>query len=782
MNWRFTIIDRYQFETPVEEPIGWADIQFKLSRDASMHGMFYDYTLNSFEFIGTGRDIIKEEHERYGIEGIMYLKIEYECNGGYEVWSSGRIVFTNWDELQSSLCSVKVSIENITEIQTLKNRIDQKIDITKLKSFDTVTDIAAYSKAPFTISLPSKSIQLKSRAENTEQIISENFTENAEWEPNTVSGGDLRQMRAQFIPGFNTTISADIATTIFFSQVQMINGGNPDVPATGLSPIIDMQDLSEALKCVTGDVLVNYRWKGAVSVSGGPLSGGSVKCIKLPAGLDPDNPSNYEVLASDSVSFSGFDVSQSISTTLLAGDKIWVYLYIFPDFSEDYTDFTITQETETFFETTLNSLCDPSDADVFMINEAVSRIIENISDNKLKLYSEYLGRTDSEPYSFTADGPGSLACITNGLKIRRVNNADGTKPSCFISLKDAFESLQAIHNVGMGIQKLDEDGSLDFDLTKDNLFLDGPEFIVRIENWKWFYKNEVIHTCADVDKINVRENLGRYISKFITGYEKWEAEQYNGLDEFLTKREYATLLTQVSNAVTKTAKMIASGYAWEVTRRQDATSKDWRFDNDIFIACVQRAEDVLQVEINNIISAANIIDPETVYNFRISPLRNLMRWADYILASYRNADTSSLLKFTSGEGNLLATGELSGSFAKLENAPLSENQNITQLNFADVENATPVWFLNEVRFSYPLSLEDFNKLINYPYGKIAFTRNNKIGYGWISEISFKPNEGMAEFILIPSIENGSSSILNNFIITEDGQVIITETGFGLITE
>src|SRR5205085_5368245 len=75
-------------------------------------------------------------------------------------------------------------------------------------------------------------------------------------------------------------------------------------------------------------------------------------------------------------------------------------------------------------------------------------------------------------------------------------------------------------------------------------------------------------------------------STFTLGYDKWETEDYNGMDEILTKREFRLQITQLQNSLEQVSKILGSGYAIETTRRKGPDDKDWRYDNDVFAICL----------------------------------------------------------------------------------------------------------------------------------------------------------------------------------------------------
>src|SRR6187551_461294 len=98
------------------------------------------------------------------------------------------------------------------------------------------------------------------------------------------------------------------------------------------------------------------------------------------------------------------------------------------------------------------------------------------------------------------------------------------------------------------------------------------------------------------------------------------------------------------------------------------------------------------VEQGNVTNPANIFSPSTIYNYRISPIRNLMRWYKSIAPSYVNiSDSSNKLFFSSGTGNLIAYGKMTDPACRLESMELQENQNLFVTQFADQVEATPLW-------------------------------------------------------------------------------------------
>jgi hypothetical protein len=381
-----------------------------------------------------------------------------------------------------------------------------------------------------------------------------------------------------------------------------------------------------------------------------------------------------------------------------------------------------------------NKVCPVTDANVYAINETLSRITEAITDNCLKVKSDYYGRTDSQPYTSDEDGCGGLRVTTSGLKIRRAPT-----PAFFASLKDMFDGLRGIDNIGMGIES--------------NSFIPGYSWL-RIEPVEYFYQDIEILSLPFVPEaeISIQEQL--HYSNIDSGYQKWEVERINGLDEPNSNRKYRTGLSSVNNTIDITSKLIAGSYAIETTRQQsfaDTGAADTTYDNETFIICVERQAYGFIVEQGIKENPADVFSPQTLYNWRIRPFSNLMRWFKSIANSYANIyDSSHKLFFASGTGNFLAEGEIGGAYpaCKLENGVKAENRDLGVLDFVDTNQATPLWKPEYATLTYPLSVADYKTLKANPYGYISFqcgTGEWKKGY--VQNLRYRLNKGECDFTL-----------------------------------
>jgi hypothetical protein len=864
-NWRFTLLDRLNIATVIEEPVGWDACEAALNRDKDYHGIFFDNQGDTFEFYDEAKDLLQAEYNSYGSQGNLVLIIEENCGNGYVEYSRGKFDFNKYEFICERSCFVKIPIESIGEVMDLRNRINQKVDLETLTGFDGTTALIPYSHLPFTMELPGKSINVQDKAiwemEGTTEIsladvpniqydsapsnynfgwfqvvpqietikLSEfgKFSTALTPENNFICSGiynddkcpDLFKVRAGNIAGTTDR-------TLYFDWSNctptLYNDNNKDnfdfINKFNLSLSYTIQfDTKNARILFLNKVVLIRRKNGTTEVLH--------NIQELSATGGSGSPGGYVTGSywAPNTTHTVSDIFTISDIMLNDGDYLFIVLcglsqYLNTEATAGDPAFNLVGKAGTLDLLALSKAV-ATTSKVFAINETISRVSEAITNDKLRAYSEYFGRTDSQPYTVDADGNGSLEVVTDGIRVRRQENKIAGKTSVFaVSLQDLFEGLNPIHNIGMGIEA-------DINRTGYNR--------LRVEPWTFFYNNAVIFTCTNIDKIIRKAEARDIFSTFQFGYQKWEAEEFNGLDEFLTKRTYRTTLSQIKNDLSKLSKMVASGYALEITRRKgNEDSKDWRYDKDTFIICCKRNTPVtrnadfintdrfivfealpnqfigqtititgtasnngsytisdiqtisivgqitpgyqifvlpatlvyevggsgtfllggstaLIVEQGNISTPENIIDPATIYNYRISPVRNAMRWMNKVLASYRNFDADAKLLFTDGDGNYFAKGEMTATNGKLENAAIEENEMVNLSIYADKSNAMPLMMAERIQFEYPMTSSEYADIKANPYGLVSFSSDCEAGEGWIEAMIYKPEQGKATFTLIP---------------------------------
>lgn len=830
MKWGFTLIDRDGLRTGIKEPLGWESFSIKIKRHPKRHGTFMEVQGNQFDFIDKAMELLRIEYEIYGTDGYYELEIRNRCAGSWMIFYVGTIDFKTYVYTCGLPCKVTAEVQKVGPLVDFLNRFDQPVNVDSTFCFDEVTDIQLGTKNK-NILLPSKAFLLKADASNSgvrsfdlEADPAYVFPGTSPFPPDAGQLSGAIALPLNVITDSSLQIFAPAPTAVFY-------------PSPAATPAVISNDPASTIKCTAGTFTLDVRAKGRFKYTSSGASGTSGLSLAfllfvddvftLYADIDTmiqntdiigtTFPVVDHVNSGDIDAVTEFDIAFAGDVEVPQGSKIYCFLalgYL------KFTDFTDTVEIEfdpqTHFHAEIISTCVATEAKLRMINETVDTVIESITNRRLKLYSEYYGRTDSLPFSFEANGCGALRAVTTGLDIRRVLMKDGNDPSLFLSMQDCFDALCAIDNIGIGT-----DTQQGFD-------------VIRMEHWKFFYQDEVIHRCAGVDQIKTSSRTDMIYSIFKTGFAKWEAESFAGLDEFLTRREYRTQLTGVQNTLEQICKWIASGYAIETTRRFGINDKDWRYDNETFLLCLSTefhisgifiepnqlwlpkntffdedsvgksitiqgtvfndgtytidaftisifdlvvltlsagvtsetvdlititdndadpAAPKYAVELGNITCAAFVVDPATLYNYRISPAHMAMRWFDTIMTAFRKRIDDYKLIFSKGDGNFVARGSMVSTVCKPENGLLRENESITPHRFADPEvDATPIFTADKKEFDFGLSAEAFKKIMASPYGLIGYGSGCERGAGWIDELQYFPEAGKAKWNLIPKMD------------------------------
>lgn len=816
MIWKFTILYN-GVETEIDEPEQWDSIDKTIQRDKDTHGIVFNFSTNGLDFSGDAYWLIKEEYLLNGVDGDVGLRIEWLCNDcdGYQLFYLGKIDFGKYVETCGNYCKVSVGLEKSDVEVLITNRMDTAVDLTCAVAYDNTTPLAEYTGLGHNMLIPAKSL-LRQAAANSTPIDGDtgyDIVKDADFDPFTAQ----RAQEGYLLPKFNNTSITEIEDFTPSYQLDYRTDFDP-------VPILEIKPLG--IDSGVNSYEVSLRFKGAVHVlasafpsSSGPASA-SVNVYfdaalyygpGKTAAFAPARIVTYEVfLPSDTNSdtTTPFDFSWTGSVNMDTHEKMWAVIKTrvvtaTPSVRSPLRSLKVLWDDASFFRVKNFSVTMPTPAKVYMVHEATSRVVENITNGQYRFKSAHYGRIDSEPYSFPTNGCGGLRALTNGLQLRRAVLQDNTPAKVFTSLKDIFKSLNAIDAVGMGIE--------------------GENVI--FEPLKYFYSDDIIFVCDGVDQIQTKVRSEVIYNQFNVGYDKFETESTNGLDSIHTKRQYRLQIKNTDQKIEKFSTFIADGYAIEATRRKYGSTEDWRYDQNIFILCCRQGvrgsflfssfvsnsdfiaglnpgdklvvsgsqfnngtytvdftsdfggngnyavyfiEPVIQenditigiqgarvpvyaVEQGNIAGAENLFDPPTVINYAISPVRMALRWFAWVMQGLKRGGN---LTFSSGEGNYVAKGKLTTGCAP-EFSAVAENNQIDLETFADVSDSVSFTEPEFDAFTFPMGLNEFVEISAHKYGKIQYRRfeTDEWKYGWVDSIKYSPNHGSADFNLITCKKN-----------------------------
>lgn len=728
----------------IQEPQNWDSFQIEIVRDDNLHGIGFESSVGNLEFYAEALEYIDEQKATQGLRANIVFKAEQDCDnsGDYTILIEGRLDISQYKKTCGTTCLVSLPVQTATCEATLNNRLDQSVDLDSNVSQNSITPIGGYPQMGITIQLPTKAIDYKSIGHvdpvgDVEQVIF----------PDPGGGSEAYVLvRPEYIED-DTNIN----------RTNLTGGSNVGYsgPHGIFIPISDQVLFGEDnSKCFTQPFAVTARLKGSLTMPG--VSNLDVYAVVLNGEMTGDWPindpngqlveqvtlgTNINTDVTGPFAFDFTMIPYSWVPKDNGADGITVYLALHQHPGAAFNGL-VTFETETFFSAITVKACPPTPTKAYMLHEALSQMVENVTDGCMRVKSQYYGRTDSLPFSFDEDGCGGKRFITSGLKIR---NAPAPADTFFANLTDIIvNGLKPIDNIGMGVEP---------DPTIPGRFL------LRIEDLDFFYVDDEIFECLAINAADFEVVATKDYAIIDIGYKKWTTLTNFGLDEFNSDREYHTDIVTINNKIDLTSILVAGEYAIEVTREQqfaDTSAADTTYDDETFIVCLKRLTyNTFEVEQGNVENAAGMFAPSSIINYRISPLRNLMRWYRSLANAYPTlTDSANKLYFSSGTGNLQASGQLADGYAygsdfcKLEGVDIKESMDLFVTAFNDTAHFTPLWTNETIEFTYPMSVADYNAIKLKPYGYITYQcGNGPKSQGWIKDIQWTPAKGEAKITL-----------------------------------
>lgn len=744
------------------EPNGWKDMEAVLKRSLEYHGIFYEFMVQ-FEFkCGSGKEYIDSGYDQYGVDWVCSIQILASCQAGagsvespdytidysddygslksgsgipiYETFFEGTLKLDNYSKTsESTFCDLIQS----DFVQKVLNRFQTKVNIDSNVTLDNGT-LSPIIGNPYTLNLPSKVILLESKFTNFSDADSLPTPYNLDVMviemPLFVDIDEIGGCLANASPYIYTVFRS--GTDRGIQNVEPIYSNDTALPVTFTLEYNFVGNLSvrNSLNS-TVDFSIYFQLYGTqFSFAGYPSQ---------PNTFEENVQMNIPFVAGNTKVIS-INATGARSVTIAPGDKMFIGLRL--------ADIVGSSASPGLFELlgldlanfklkfTQQSITPDSTSQAYLIHETGAAIAQRITNQEDAFRSELLGRKDSQPTSYLNNGCFSFAAITNGKKIREFPNNN----NLYISMADYFKTVNSINNVGLSIEK------------------SGGNYLIRIEGKEYFYSTNVILQLPNCPKIKTAIAKEYYISDVLIGYDKWESEETNGIDEFNTKHEYNDGIKAIESRIELFSPIIASSYAIEFTRRKSYAlfpTTDWKYDSDNFIVCLNRSIDgdgrpnnLGSIEKNeNYSQINNIISPTTTYNYRISPARNLLRHVKSIAGSILKYP-SRPIKFTYGEGNYLASTQFGADSCpgNFQLNLLAENQDIT----VEASGDSPIWIPEYLDFQYPLTFAQYLLIKNNPFKciEVSDSESNFIK-GFIVELHYKPVGGLTSFKLLKAYGN-----------------------------
>jgi hypothetical protein len=735
MEWQWTFIEADTTTTVVDEPVGWDGVSFSLNRDVINHGIFSTVDTGSFQWVDSAFTMLLNEYTTNGANGQMELLIEYKCEGEttYTEYFRGAFDFNTFERICDDFCYIKCTITAAKCTDIFMSRMGQDVDVEATANFDgdAITPMTFRQ-----LNIEGQDIFLQNRAFNDGTTVGFTFF------PFGANGFlylnfcmTLPERNMEEIGTFNMNGATLIPTT----------SGNVPPLSRFITDHVDAFDTfgkfltiwqrtSDPLNCIDNDATIDIICKGTFNVeyttepAGGTYDGEVIPILKLAKYNSSDG--TFTEIAN--VGFIpvitcptgvpqsvAFNFTYSNTPAYAEADYLFLYWECFFEPNAWNTLFvrkliiSIDYDDTSKVEMSLNSECDPTICTSVYLPELL----------------EFLSTAYMPSGCPSLEVESSLkACldfyqITKGSFIRNV--VEPSAPKLFVNFEYLIDQCRKIFNIGWGF--------------------DNNETELKVASIDYFYNSNVVVDVGLVNKATFTTAKDLIYGTVTVGYNKWEAEEYNGLDETNTQRQYRRNIDSNPTELDLMSDLIAAGYTIEITRRKSQAktgTSDWRYDDDLFIINAIVEDDILYAY-RGTTDPANLYSPSTRMNLRLTPLRNLMRWFKSIAAPTPTI-TNEALKFTSGTGNYIAESRFADQ-CFIETGVVTENQTVIS---TDVVAPTPIWQAIYATFSAPLTMAQFELIKADVYGAIRFRCFSDTYLGNIVEMSHDPNVGLAEFKLL----------------------------------
>ena len=717
-------------------PKGWDGLRYKLLRDKVYHGISREFSID-LEFVKDGFDFIHSIYEAFGIRGniLIFVYEENPHNLRYELAYQGILALEKWNAVDGDGATGRYGVTNIDFIgftQRFINSEDVEVNI------NAGTGIHGQALAPLPavpITLHSQAINQSYYAQNTVGI--EQFV----W---MVAKGTEREGFILF--GFDKVDINDLGVYDYQTGVVTSEEAPEIFTASGAGEHAITIDIKGLLRIEREGALDAVKTDDFDFASFGIyLQKNDEPPIELHRQIDTD-------VVSDFISY--YAITKTFTLALEEGDKVKFYgtfgvSLIDGNLVGNY-DFPVSLQLErgSSLKVEATTTSEAYTTKGTLIYEAFAAICSSYTGYTRAFYSDFFGRTDSEPLQYPVDGEGSHLMVVNGFKLRgldyeavvlkyEVVNAlrkiaglpplavppnDG-KYDIFTSFKDLFTATDAIWCLGAGVEVVN------------------GELMVRVEKRKHFYASDIVLELGRVSKLQKQVAAEDYYNEAEFGYSEWKVESENGLLEFNAKHSYTIPNEKIKSKYTALCPYLASGYRIEKTKRERLVSsqnKDTADDDKNFFICVRRVDGGWESEQGEVyVATTGIAQVDTAYNLRINPVAIRDNHLPVVRHSFYKHPEEAALRFNKGEANYSIT------LTDMDGKVLEGGKDVLH------KDMPPALYIPEVyRFEYELNHHQLRQLRENPYGIIRFRdQYDNILMGHIMEVDATTHDGLSQFTL-----------------------------------
>lgn len=613
-----------------KEPKGWTEDSIRFTRHKDYHGIFTSFT-NSLTFYKEYKEYILLAYKLGGINVNTYLtKYELKDVDGEVKWVEKYTAIADYKTKKEVDGGLEINFNSNDLEELLSSHKTDTFEIERLTSIDDddldVMDLFNVELSGRTLTGISES-KINLNYNSYDLSVYPTFT---------------RSIIAQGIRAYNNDFNTAVTEIVTRGNDRFSSVDAPNRTAEASQMfIVDDIDPDETL-----EININYDLEFYAGDNGG---------------ADDDNntlKAYFRILEWNGVSYDEILLEEIFSETYVHTFPVQLYKFNisgtkkytlkhnqgimigFKNFNDDsgslagtginFTKHEIKVVSEEFYENSPNLTCS-------FFHDTMERLMYIITGQKNKFYSKYFGRTE---LGYKEDGEGGLMGLMSGYWARDFDPETDKYKSLQISIDDCITSAQAVHNIGVGIEK--------FNLSKR----------LRFEKLEYFYQNRAIIKLPYQLKNVVRTiDSNLFFSGTSLGYDYGgEYEDEIGLDEPNTISENVTPIRKSDKKYNKKSKVRSDDYGLEIIRRkpqilfpeEDTSMDDHNWWLDLKRTDFGFTQKIWSDRLEKLPTGINA--PEDYKGMFFTPLRMLLRHG-FVIKSAIEVYADKLIKNINVKGN-----------------------------------------------------------------------------------------------------------------------------------
>ena len=701
--YRFTLIAYGKSHICDRLPIEWQSGVDTFTRDIDKGGIVNEFIVDSLTFTGSGARFIKEQVEKYEINGemsVIIARFNRKLMKYVDYPTTYALDLGSFKVVKIGDFSLGVSVPCISSgvHQLIKDRGKVKLNLLGNESIDGLL-------LP-TIDLPTAKVTMQPlKSFNKAKLsASKNPITNS-----PILSGYLSIPVSTIISDFpettnNLMVNSDILTLLPRFFINSSNARTLDVDFTVQIEVTNPKTVGDNAYNLR---IARFNSSDQLQEERTVVEFGKNKAVRT--FKTKGNPDIFgEALGTQSFNMDEGDSLRMYFFTLTPGAfQGWEAFY-------NYSEIIVTETIANTQTQVIEGL---------PVFEAFERAAQMILNKPRSFYSEKFGRVDR---GYLSENQLNFACIFSGTNIRglSINDSDA---QINITFDELFRSLSCLYGLGMSIEIIND------------------EYLLRVEDYSYYFNDTEIDDLTNrISKYDITIEYMPQLAyiQILLGYKNFDYNATNGRGEYNTECSRTTVLKSDGelNLVSE-IRGDTIGFINCIQKPISLTgSEDIEEDNDIFILKTQKTGDSQIKWINEFQENVEIIDDSSLFkesslNLFFTPLWNMIRNS--------NRFTSALQKQLSSKIKHQTTTKLSNLRTKFDGKTYTENEDIF-VNDLQPPKYKPFKHI----FTCMFTEGDMDLLRANPYGYYTFTGNKK---GYVMKVSRQINKDEATIELIEKL-------------------------------